>query len=400
EEKNMTSTPQHIGYQGTLHAEKPKEDAYVVFKVDAPRDIRKVTYGGRLYNRAPGSHIDFLHSFDDGQTWTVSYSLTEVKPPWDVIEYVTVDAVPAGTRSVLFKYLLNGPEPSASGCSIYAVRMEVNHDAVDPGFKPLEVTFTWDEVQLDRSHVERSHTQLVTQVPFKYVVNTAGDDQPVVKSLRVNTRGAAGDAVYGYSDGQDTGGEKYVYRRVTYGKNFLEEKPYTLSTPPTGAWGGDDPDCKKLTNGIVGPNYAGGISSMFGGCWDKPVEIVVDIGKIETCGAFRIHTCGGYPWWEALKGEVKDEIEVLTSVDGKEYVSHGMVNQDLRLKDVPINHFMPDDMSSGGWNFELIPENPVKCRYVKFKVTPRRTVAVTEVQALEFIKYEPFDLRVALPDEK
>ena len=403
EEKNMTSTEKHIGYQGTLHAQKPNEEAWVTFRIDAPTDITKVTYGGRLYNRAPRSHIDFLHSFDGGQTWTTSYSLTDVKPPWDTIQYVTVEDVPAGTRSVLFKYLLNSSGAGASSCSIYAVRMEANHKPTDPGFKPLEVTFTWDERQEDYSLVERSHTQLVARTPFRYVVNVGGVDHPVVTSLRVNRKGAAGDVKYGYSDGTDVGGAKFIYRWVTYGKNFLEGKSYTCTAKATGAWGADEnADGNKMTDGVVGPNYAGGTCSASGVGFDgnqKP-EITVDIGKTETLGAFRIHVTAGWPWWDALKGQVKDEVEVLTSLDGENWTSHGKFDMNLRYKDVPINHMLPDNETAMGWNYTLIPEKPVKARYVRYKVTPKRSMMVSEVQALDFIKYEPFDMRIALPDEK
>ena len=41
----------------------------------------------------------------------------------------------------------------------------------------------------------------------------------------------------------------------------------------------------------------------------------------------------------------------------------------------------------------------MSARYVKYKVTPRRALCVTEVQALKFINYEPFDIRIALPDD-
>ena len=51
------------------------------------------------------------------------------------------------------------------------------------------------------------------------------------------------------------------------------------------------------------------------------------------------------------------------------------------------------------WNYERVLPKPVSARYVKYKVTPRRAVCVTEVQALKFIKYEPFDIRIALPNE-
>jgi hypothetical protein len=70
----------------------------------------------------------------------------------------------------------------------------------------------------------------------------------------------------------------------------------------------------------------------------------------------------------------------------------------LWRKDVPINHLLPDDERARAWNYELIPESPVTARYVRFKITPKRLIGVTEVQALKFIQYEPFDMRIALPE--
>jgi hypothetical protein len=37
---------------------------------------------------------------------------------------------------------------------------------------------------------------------------------------------------------------------------------------------------------------------------------------------------------------------------------------------------------------------------VKFKITPARILAISELQVLDSITYEPFDLRIALPDGK
>ena len=48
-------------------------------------------------------------------------------------------------------------------------------------------------------------------------------------------------------------------------------------------------------------------------------------------------------------------------------------------------------------NFELIPPEPVQARYVRYKVTPERALTVSEVEVLDSIRYEPFDLRIALP---
>jgi len=400
EEHNVATRDEHPGYLGVMHADRPKEEAYVVYRIDAPRDITRVTYGGRFYNRAPDANIWLSHSFDNGKTWIETYRLTDTKPPWDVIRYETVDAVPVGTRSVLMKYSLNAREAGSMACSIYGARMEVNHQPVASEDRPLEVTFTWSEVQADRSLVQRSHTQRIDKTPDRYTINVGGADHPVVELLRVRLAGTAPDAHYGYADGRDAGGERFIDRWVTYGPNLLEGKPYTVSAPPTGQWGGDDPNVSKLTDGIVGPPYAGGTAPRSGAIWDTKsgeVDITVDMGQAETIGAFRIHLTAGWPWWDALRGEVKDEIEVLTSLDGQDYSSHGLFELNLWRKDIPINHFLTDEETARGWNHEKLLETAVFARYVKYRLKPRRAVCVTEVQALKFIRYEPFDMQIALP---
>jgi hypothetical protein len=389
EQSNMTSAAKHPGYQGVMYAVQPKEEAYVVFRMDAPRDLTRVEYGGRLYNRAPRSRIDFLHSLDGGQTWTQSYSLTNTAPPWDVIHYESVEPIPPGTRSVLFKYRLQSSAAGKDACSLYAVRMEASHRPADATFKPLEVTFNWSERQADYSLVERSHTEVVTKLPHRYAINVGGADHPVVNSLRVGARDSAAPAKPGYSDGRDVGGEKFVPRWVTYGTNLARARPYTLSVPSTAQWGSGDPDGKKLTDGVAGPPYPGGTAPTFAACWNKGQrpEITVDLGRAELCGAFRIQVGAGWPWWDALKGEVKDQVEVLTSRDGQDFRSQGFFNLNLRWKDFPANHFWPDDETLCAHLFELIPPSPIEARFVRFKITPERTLTVSEVEVLDFIQY-------------
>jgi len=399
DEKNMTSRPEHPGYQGVMHASKANEEAYVVFKIDAPTDIVQVRYGGRFYNRGPKSHIDLLHSFDGGQTWQKSYSLDRTDPPWDVIHYETVKDIPAGARSMLLKYLLNSSAAGPDACSIYSVRMEVNHKPQAATLRPIEVTFNWSEVQSDYSLVERSHTQLVEQMPCRYTINVGGEDHPVMNSLRVNLKGAIAQAGYGYSDAKDVGGEKYVHRWVHYGKNLAEGRSYTVSVPSATHWEAGDPQGTKLTDGVVGPPYAGGIGPRYGLCWDKGTRpvVTVDLGKVERCEAFRIHLSAGWPWWDAMEGEIKDTVEVLTSVDAREYTSRGLFDLNLRWKDIPANHMMPDDETATGFLYTLAPPQPVQARYVQYRITPARTLTVSEVQVLDSIEYSPFDLRIALP---
>ncbi|HEY0455637.1 MAG TPA: discoidin domain-containing protein [Verrucomicrobiae bacterium] len=398
-ETNIKTSKNHPGYMGVMSATKAKEEAYVVFRADAPRDITRLNYGGRLYNRFPGSHIDFFHSFDDGKTWTKGYTLTNTAQPWDVIHYETVENVPSGTRSVLFKYSLTSRAAGPDACSLYAVRMEVNHQPIQGESKPVQLTFNWSERQPDYSLVERSYTELAPALPHRFNINVGGADHPVVNWLKVSA--LPENTKPGYSDGKDAGGEKFMPRWQSIGKNLALGKPYTVSVPSGNNWGAGDPEGKKLTDGVVGPPYPGATAPASGLLWNKgqKPEITVDLGAAQSCGAFRIQVGAGWPWWDAMRGQVKDKVEVLTSDDGQSYSSRGFFDFNLRWKDLPVNLMWPDDETFTGQNFELLLPQPVSARYVRFKITPERTMTVSEVQALDFIKYEPFDLRVALPPD-
>ena len=397
EERNLASAREHPGYQGALHPSVAREDAWVVYRIDAPRELTKLTYGGRFFNRAPKSRIEMHHSFDDGRTWTKSYELTDTKQPWDVIHYETVP-VPLGRRSALVKYLLNTTDPSPGGCSIYALRIEANHRLADPAQKPVDVTFAWKERRADRSLVERSHTQRVERWPATYTVNVGGEDHPVMDSLTVSLAGARPDAKPGYSDGKDVGGEKFVHRWVTYGKNLAVGRPYTLSHPSLTSWDAGDPDGRKLTDGVAGPPYAGGVSYRSGAIWNPNTDptITVDLGGATACAGFGLNF-HGYPGFDALKGEVKDRVEVLVSDDGVEFRPAGFLATDLRWRDLPANHVWPDEETITGHTFRLVPASPVTARFVRYKVTSARHFCATEVEVLDGIRFEPFDLRVALP---
>ena len=398
EEKNIACDEKHIGYQGVLWPAKPKEDAYLVYRIDAPRDLVRVTYGGRFYNRAPGSRIEIAHSFDGGKTWTAAWTLTDVEPPWDVIHYETVE-VPKGHRSVWVRYLMNSPVAARDACSLYALRIEADHLPADPAFKPVVVTFTWSERQADRSLVRRIHTQVVDKVPMRYAINVGGEDHPVTESLAVSCQWPVADRVAGYSDGKDPGGEKWAGRWLTLGRNLAVGKKYTLSVPSEDGWGAGDPDGTKLTDGIAGPPYAGGTSYKSGALWSagKNPVITLDLGAPARCAAFGMNF-HGYPWWDALRGEIQDKVEVLVSADGRDFTSVGFLETDLRWKDLPVNHLWPDHEVIQGATFRLIPERPVETRYVQFKVTNQRFFDCTELEVLDAIRFEPFDLRIALPE--
>src|SRR5262249_7856516 len=162
----------------------------------------------------------------------------------------------------------------------------------------------------------------------KYAINVGGADHPVMNSLRVNLQGAVPDSKDGYSDGKDVGGEKFVPKKLTLGKNLSLGKSYTLSIPSGNNWGAGD-DGKKLTSGAGGPAYAGGTSYRSGALWQQDANpvITLDLGAPTLCASFGMNF-HGYPWWDALKGEVQDKVEVLTSSDGENYTPQGFLHSD------------------------------------------------------------------------
>ncbi len=397
-EKNIASTRQHPEYQGTVYSARALEEAYLVYRLDAPGDLAQVTFGGRFHNRAAGSHIDLFYSLDEGKTWTKSWSLRRTTPPWDVIHYETAQ-IPPRHRSVWVKYGMDTTEASPDGCSIYAVRLEADYVPGDTAFKPLEVTFDWSERQADRSLVERSHTQTIPRLPFRYTIDVGGADHPVVNWLRICQRGAVADTKEGYSDGKDAGGEKFVPRWETCGRNLALGRSYTLSKPSESNWGAGD-DGKKLTSGAGAPSYAGGTSYRSAALWmaNANPALTVDLGAPCRCASFGLNF-HGYPWWDALKGQVTDKIEVLTSLDGRDYTPQGALKTDLRWSDLPVNFTWPDDETLTSATFRLVPPQAVNARYVKYEVKSKRVFACAGIEVLDAYELRPFDLRLALPDE-
>jgi hypothetical protein len=390
ESVNIKTQEKHENYNGVLATAEKDAEGHLTFKIDAPHDITRITQSARMYVRDERGQVRFEHSFDGGKSWTQSYAFSNSAEPWDDLhDQVTTD-IPPGAKSVLFKYVLNK-------ASLYSLRMEMNHKAPAATNQPIEVTLGWSERQRDYSLIERSHTQFVDKLPFTYQINVGGEDHPVMKFVRTS---ATTDAKAGYSDNKDVGGEKFVGKWVTYGRNLAAGKSYTLPVPSSeNKWQAGDPDLKKLTDGVVGGPYSGGASYSFGPLWNKDTkpDITVDLGQSEQLAACRIHL-NGYPAADALKGQIRDEIEVLTSADGTDFTSRGQFNFNLRAKDVPLNHIWSDERKFPAHTHTLILPQPATARYVRFKLSPARSIGISEVQVLDSVTTKPFDMKIALPE--
>ena len=398
---NVASQPINVPrpWEGVVFAADASQEASLTYRMDAPADLARVVYGGRLNNRGTNARIEFWHSFDEGKSWTMSYRLTNNTAPWDVIHYATVTDIPQGARSVLFKYTMRSDGSAAGRPAIFSLRMEAQHQPAVSGARPVEVTLRWKEVGAGGSVGQvRSHKQRVTGFPFEYDVHVGGEDHPVMESLTVNLQGFGDAAPLGYGDGVNAGGEKFLYRWRTDGTNLAAGRPYTFSRAPSGfqssAGAGNT---TILTDGVVGSPQSGGTSYYWGQCWNAgTLTLTVDLGQARQVGAARIHLFG-YPAWDALAAQVQDRVEVLTSLDGSTWASQGFLDPWVRRKDVPINHMLMDDERATGWNFEHLLPAPAGARYVRYRIDSSRILCTSELQVFDRIDYRLFDASGALP---
>src|SRR4029077_8616903 len=73
---------------------------------------------------------------------------------------------------------------------------------------------------------------------------------------------------YGYNDGRDVGGQKYVPMKRTEGTNLASGKLYTVSRPPSQFQSSPGAaNTTILTDGVVGSPVTGGSYYPWGQCW-------------------------------------------------------------------------------------------------------------------------------------
>jgi len=171
-------------------------------------------------------------------------------------------------------------------------------------FHTLQVSFDWSERQKDGSTLERRHTQSIPRVPFKYA-NKCRRRRSSDECIRCGQfAGRFREPTEGYSDGKDAGGEKFMPKWLTCGRNLALNKSYSFSVPSYTNWGAGDSDGKKLdTREACGPSYAAAVPiepARSGWRMTNPV-ITLDLASAGGLRSFGLNF-HGYPWWDALKG--------------------------------------------------------------------------------------------------
>ena len=392
--ENVTSG-EACDWHGCLWLEKPGT-GHLTYAVVTPTPMIELTYGGRFYNRAPGSSIAMEYSTDEGKTWLGKWTLTSVDPPWDTVHCETAK-LPPGTKRALVRYTLNSTSAgSYEGCSLYSVRMMATYRPAGARFQPLEVTYNWSERQGDK-WVERSHTQLITNPKQRYYIAVGGEDHPRLNWIRTNLASAMRDVKYGYADGVE--GSAQPLKRVTHvwGKDLALGKHHTFSVPSGDNWDGGDPGMTKLTDEVVASTYAGGTTYRWGPIWapNQNPAITLDLEKPQTIAAARIHVTG-YPF-DLYNGPFCT-VEILTSEDGVTYQSQGSFQTKMRAVDLDGDFL---NQERGGFEslvFPLVFKQPVQARYIQYKITnPEMYFDTSEIMAYDSVRVLPWSEPLAMP---
>jgi len=405
-------------YKATLGAAENNEPCFAVWRLPLPTDITDVTFGAVVTTRSSTSEVSLQYSWD-GEHFTEFYRRATGGFPFDkqVLYTVPPEEVPEGAREVYLKTLFT----CRSGAGTYNapgiqdLLIRVHHRPRRAGFQPIEVTYNWTEHRPD-GDLTRSHTELVTELPHRWVINVAGVRDPTMNWVRINLKGYSPEPVtYGYSDGVDVG-PGYEYPKVTYtwGRNLALGRPYSASRPSSPASRNPDADGTELTNGIIIPptdyitsgRYAPTVRAATA-FWDpgEPVTFVVDLGSARSVAGVRVST--HQPNARYCHPE---SVEVAVSTDGETWRPVGTIHHDDLWK--PPADYEPwehdDDPSyaalpAGGrlaYSYPLVFAESVQARYVRFVFTPLegRGLGISELEVFDEVTVEAWPGDVVLPE--
>jgi hypothetical protein len=161
--------PEVYGFEPNLFI-GPGGKGSITFPVTTPGELVRLRFGAQYRARDPKDGIDYQVSFDRGRSWkTVDRA---AGPTAGDCKYVVFADVPAGTRSALVRY--SGTNRNATG--IVNFRIDADYREPHGGFRPVKVTYAWDEDGQPKQDVH-----VARQPRETYTINCAG--KPVMKSI-------------------------------------------------------------------------------------------------------------------------------------------------------------------------------------------------------------------------
>lgn len=394
-------------YKATLGAGKNDAPCEVVWRVEVPTDISRVTYGAVSTNKSPNDYVSLRHS-TDGRKFTEFYRKDDGGAPFDkqVLYTCVPREIPSGAREVFFK----GVFFSKAGAAAYTmsgiqdVLILVEHQPRNARFVPVEVTYNWTEHRKS-GDITRSHTELITSLEHIYTVNVAGRRDPTMNWVRINLKAAAPArerVLYGYSDGEDVGDAFEPEPKIfAWGRNIALGKRYKTGRASSKASNNPDTGGAELTNGkIIAPtDYAASkIVQAATAFWEAggPVTFVLDLGSEQSLGGVRIST-----HQPNLRYCHPRKIEVAVSSDSENWSRCGAIDHDDLWK--PPGDYEPwehdddpkySDLPAGGrlaYRYPLAFDEAVSGRFVRIICMPlkERGMGISEIEVFDSVEVSP-----------
>ncbi len=142
----------------------------ITFPVKTPGDMVRLRFGTCYRARDARDGIDYQVSFDGGGSWrTVDRA---AGPTPGNCKYVVFSEIPRGIRSAKVRF--SGTSRNATG--IFTFRIDADYREPFGGFRPVRVTYNWEEGGQPREHIH------VSRKPQDGWTITC-DSRPVMKSI-------------------------------------------------------------------------------------------------------------------------------------------------------------------------------------------------------------------------
>ena len=152
---------------------RARGDKSITFPVKTPGDMTRLRISDHFLSSGKDSFYSIDVSFDEGKTWKTVDRPTGLALPRNFVgRYVVASDLPAGTRSAHVRYRGEGRN------TLVMTNARIDADYKEPagGFRPVRVTYTWEEGGLEKKDVH------VAGSPEETYTITC-ESAPVMKSL-------------------------------------------------------------------------------------------------------------------------------------------------------------------------------------------------------------------------
>jgi hypothetical protein len=161
--------PQIDGFDDSLFIRSGRE-ATLTFPVATPGPMTRLRFGAHYRARDAQDGLDFEVSFDGGRQWKPAGRAAG--PTAGNCLFVQFTEIPAGQRAALVRY--RGTSRNATG--IFQFRIDADYLEPFGGFRPVKVTYAWEEEGRSKEHVHVART-----AQESYVIDCA--TKPLMKSI-------------------------------------------------------------------------------------------------------------------------------------------------------------------------------------------------------------------------